>query len=384
MLSKKNSSRKQLKRNYWFSDEELTELGICSDSDAKKFISQKAYQALRPEMDNVSWNEALRNKLFNINAFRANGIKCAPLIGLLNPCYGFFSDSEPLRNAKELSAHLEKEKISQISMKHVVGGAGKDVYMLEYLGGGKYLTPEKNLLNEFDIDAIINNDQQSVKGYIIERKVELHSDISIITSGALSSVRVITLRKKDGSVKVQGAFIRLGVSGAPTDHASNGGIMAPINLTEGTISVGLNTTHGGAAKYIKAHPDSKVEFVGIKIPYWNEIVDLSIKSAKYSPGIHFIGWDVLVSPDGPCLLEGNVGNSMSIYQQLFGGVFVNGMADDWREHLGCQLPDGSIKWKLSHWDKGRKLSIYEVPIKKVLSKLQNSQLLKPISTLLLI
>ena len=369
MLSKISGSRRQIKRDYWFSDDELIDLGIRSHTDAKKFISQKAYQALRPEMDNVFWNEALRNKIFNINSFRAHGVKCAPLIGLLNPRYGFFSDGGTLNNAKQLSSYLEGERINKISMKHVVGGTGKDVYMLEYVGGGEYLTPEKKLLNESDVDIIINNDQESVKGYIIERKVELHSDLSIITSDALSSVRVITLRKKDGSVKIQGAFIKLGVSGALTDHASNGGIYAPINLTDGIISVGLKFTTGKPSEYIKVHPDSEVEFVGRKIPYWKETVDLTIKAAKYSPGIHFIGWDLLVSVDGPCLLEGNVGNNMSIYQQLLGGVFVNGMGDDWHEHLGCQLPNGSLNWRLSHWDKGRKLSSYEMLIKKILSKL---------------
>lgn len=48
-----------------------------------------------------------------------------------------------------------------------------------------------------------------------------------------------------------------------------------------------------------------VPLVGFQVPYWPEIMTLVKAAALRHPGNRSIGWDVVVTDDGPGLIEGN-------------------------------------------------------------------------------
>ncbi len=56
---------------------------------------------------------------------------------------------------------------------------------------------------------------------------------------------------------------------------------------------------------VACHPDSGVVFDGFVVPRFFEAVDLVKACHSLLPGLHSIGWDVAVTPEGPVLLEGN-------------------------------------------------------------------------------
>ena len=68
---------------------------------------------------------------------------------------------------------------------------------------------------------------------------------------------------------------------------------------------------------------------------------------------------------GPLLIEGNVSWSMIGYQGVCGGLLANGVAAGWRDHLGADLPDGSLRWRIKHWNKARKLSVWEQVVSRI-------------------
>jgi len=56
---------------------------------------------------------------------------------------------------------------------------------------------------------------------------------------------------------------------------------------------------------VAVHPDSGVKFEGYAIPYFREAVEMVMRMHEALQGIHSIGWDVAISPDGPIIIEGN-------------------------------------------------------------------------------
>jgi hypothetical protein len=48
-----------------------------------------------------------------------------------------------------------------------------------------------------------------------------------------------------------------------------------------------------------------VKFEGYAIPYFREAVEMVMRMHEALPGIHSIGCDVAISPDGPIIIEGN-------------------------------------------------------------------------------
>ena len=59
--------------------------------------------------------------------------------------------------------------------------------------------------------------------------------------------------------------------------------------------------------------------------------------------MRLVCWEVLLTEDGPLLLEGNWGFGLTILQVHGEGFLKNGVAEKWKE-AGADLPDGSLDW----------------------------------------
>ena len=62
------------------------------------------------------------------------------------------------------------------------------------------------------------------------------------------------------------------------------------------------------------HPDTNIQFSDFLVPQFEEAKQLCIKAHKVFNSIHSIGWDVAVTENGPCLIEGNDNWEISMMQ----------------------------------------------------------------------
>ncbi len=131
---------------------------------------------------------------------------------------------------------------------------------------------------------------------IIERRIKQHPLIDTLSAGGLADVRIILCN--DAPIM---SMIRL-----PT--SISGG---RANLHQGAIGAGIDldtgrTTHASLkGNPATRHPDIGRELIGVEIPFWREVLETGIRSAKAIP-LKYIGVDVAISDDGPVVLEANV------------------------------------------------------------------------------
>lgn len=91
------------------------------------------------------------------------------------------------------------------------------------------------------------------------------------------------------------------------------------NLHQGAIGVGIDLASGtttaavsGKSKIIEYVPGTRMLLSGIKIPYWNDILKLAVKSQEVS-GLGYLGADVAIDNErGPVFLELNARPGLSI------------------------------------------------------------------------
>jgi alpha-L-glutamate ligase-like protein len=87
-----------------------------------------------------------------------------------------------------------------------------------------------------------------------------------------------------------------------------GGIGCGIDMATGTTTSSVQ----GKSKVIELVPESRLSLSGIKIPYWQEILELAIK-AQQASGLGFLGADITIDrDDGPVFLELNARPGLSI------------------------------------------------------------------------
>ncbi len=137
--------------------------------------------------------------------------------------------------------------------------------------------------------------------YIVEKVFHQKGVLHDLHPYAVNTVRVLTLYV-DGVVHPMFAYVRLGGSEKPVDNTHSGGIACEIDLETGCIAGRGHSLKGGS--YMR-HPISGRIIPGTRIPRWPEVLELVTAAAKKLPEVGYIGWDVAVSDDGLCLIEGN-------------------------------------------------------------------------------
>lgn len=137
----------------------------------------------------------------------------------------------------------------------------------------------------------------------IEERVFNHEVLAPFSERSLNTIRIITVRHPEG-VKIICAYLKFGVGDAIADYAAGAGYECPIDIETGRICKGVTDNGALKGRFVKQHP-AGFEVIGMKIPYWEELVKMICEAAVLLDNIVFIPWDVAVSPDGPLIVEGN-------------------------------------------------------------------------------
>ena len=138
---------------------------------------------------------------------------------------------------------------------------------------------------------------------IIEYKVHNHKTLDKICYKGVCDIRIVCYKQ----VPVM-AMIRV-----PTNQSDG-----KANLHLGGIGVGIKiggglTTHAmHSNKFIEFHPENAENLIGIKIPHWNEILNMTVNFAQVSK-IGYLGLDIVIDEKfGPMIIEANVRPGIAI------------------------------------------------------------------------
>ena len=264
----------------------------------------------RPTLNNRKWASVIENKLlFNIYYHTLN-LPVVDIYGCYEPQYGLTVEGEPLTNPEEFKKLLLKNRPRTIVLKPLGGGKGRNIIVIKDIFYKRteiiFTTSLGHTLSFPDIIAHlkIENPGFPYRGYILEARVEQHSELDRINPWTLNTIRALTILKKDNSVHFYYPVLKLGREDSYIDNICSGALYAPINPLSGVIDKGRFGDKYNNDLY-SAHPDTFENFAGLRIPYWEELKELCIAAAKNMPFFRSLGWDIAITPDGPLLLEGN-------------------------------------------------------------------------------
>jgi alpha-L-glutamate ligase-like protein len=138
---------------------------------------------------------------------------------------------------------------------------------------------------------------------IVQQRIRLHPAFEALSYKGIPDVRVILYRNEPAM-----AMLRL-----PTKE-SNG----RANLHQGGIGTGVDLDTGVTNhavqhnRFVERHPDTSNLLVGMRVPYWKEVLEMSRRVAR-ATGLGYIGVDIVVDVhEGPMLLEANARPGLAI------------------------------------------------------------------------
>ena len=286
-------------------------LNYLSNSDLRDKI--------RPTLNDSQWKCVLDNKWLFHRHYAAAGVPLPAMYGYFDTAAGLSFSGAMLRSAQDLQRLLWELKPPSMVMKPVGGIQGRALLILsriEYADGeiratsinGKpigfsdmlsYLSSDHGVRYEMHAGHFVD-----LPGYIIEERLEQHPFFAELNPYTTNSIRVVTFLGKSGTVEIEFAGLRLGRKGGIADNWAQGGISVGVDPISGRLGRGVLKPKLGS-EWLDRHPDTQVPFANRVIPRWRETLEACEHAALVSPHVHSIGWDVVVTPRGPKIIEGN-------------------------------------------------------------------------------
>ncbi|MCK4554953.1 hypothetical protein KAU19_08450, partial [Candidatus Parcubacteria bacterium] len=73
-------------------------------------------------------------------------------------------------------------------------------------------------------------------------------------------------------------------------------------------------------EYFDKHPDTNFIFKGHKILNWNKVKEFVIESAEKLPQFTYLGWDIVLTKNGPVAIETHLNFGLDGIQLVSGGL----------------------------------------------------------------
>lgn len=142
--------------------------------------------------------------------------------------------------------------------------------------------------------------------FLFQETIIQHPEIDKLNPSSVNSIRFDTFIDQNGKTDIISGYIRMSISNLCVDNISSGGCMVAIDLQTGKLKkYGFSSFSVLGMKILTEHPVTKVIFENLSIPFFEQAKELVLKTARLSPGLRLVGWDVAIGVSMPILIEGN-------------------------------------------------------------------------------
>lgn len=281
--------------------------------DAKKrFLGHKAQQQLYARYIPLNWRAIAGDKLVFYAMFAGLGFPVPETMALLHPRREF-GEAELLRDTAALEFYLRDPKHYPFFGKPLDGIFSIGVVSAETYdpdGDHVVLNGDRHVPVE---DFVSATAEYLASGYLIQRRLEPHPEVASFSDGRVSTIRLMVMLRADGPEIFQ-ALWKLPSQGNVADNFwRRGNMLASIDIDTGTIQR-LVRGVGPEQETLSEHPDNGVKVDGFQIPEWDRITELCRRAANAIPGLPLQAWDIALCPDGPVLVETNIGGDVNLPQ----------------------------------------------------------------------
>lgn len=194
-----------------------------------------------------------------------------------------FISKHPVFVSKPVSSHL--------------GIGVKKIDSSEYTNSKELFRELLSLGNGLAKDSFYND-----ASLILEEVIDQDSALAEIHPYSVNGIRITTFRK-DGKVKILYPWFKVGANKSFVTSAAFGTYDAGIDAETGVVNTDGFKENGESDS---VHPLTNITFKGYKIPKWNDLVATVTEMAlSLMPEINYVGWDMVLTPKGWCIMEGN-------------------------------------------------------------------------------
>ena len=182
-------------------------------------------------------------------------------------------------------------------------GCGNGVHKVDTAGlsEGELKQLFADLMGEKDRNKDKFNCGKFEHSILLEELIRQVPELAVVHPASVNGVRVTTVRVGD-KVHIYEPWWKIGRGGQFVTSAVYGTLDAGIDAKTGIVD-----TKGFAENLTSfaVHPDTGTKILGYQIPEWDALCELTTKLALRLENIAYVGWDMVLTPEGWSIMEGN-------------------------------------------------------------------------------
>lgn len=270
--------------------------------DYPLFMQRRDYLNTHPWKLNYSYIGILRDKFYFSLFMEKWGFPIPKSFGLIKEDKLYLSELQkdvPLEQIVNYDCNLIGKPLDGI------GGIG--IFLLEIALGKIYYNKKEISLEELKL--VLGKKRFFLQDQIMDQ----HPSIRSLYPKAINTLRITTVRNlHSGEINIMGRMFLMGARDAIVSNWHYGGIIINVD-PQGTFDkYGFSLYE----KRITKHPETGVFFEGFKVPFFEQALKAAIKCHEMFYGVHSIGWDFAILPEGFVFIEGNDDWGMAAHQMV--------------------------------------------------------------------
>jgi len=296
---------------------------IYKDVDLATFGGTFMTDDLHKRLNSSLWDAVVTDKLVMSMVFSRSGIPQPKLYAAACRFARDCGDCRMFLTEQELSEFLAAGITYPFFCKPIKGGSAVGCNRVEAYDSE---TRKLRLANGNHIsiaDFLETLVDPSGWGFLFQEAVLPHPDTIDICGDAVSGCRVVMLLHDEGArpfrvtwkIPTGKNFIDNYVGGTA------GNLVADVDIETGRVTRVVSGC-GASLQVNPKHPDTGSDIVGIKVPGWDDMMDMIGRASRSFPGFRFQHWDIGLTSKGPIVYELNTAGDLYVGELVKGsGTF---------------------------------------------------------------
>ena len=307
-------------------------------AEKARFVGKHAQHAMHAACNDYAWHGVTQDKLLFQATMRGAGLPVPEVVAVVHP-------SRRLPGARALATREQVEAFLRDGASYPFFAKPIDgVYSLGVVSAERHdIATDAVALADGTTRALPDLAAELVghrAGALVQERLCGCASFYEHFGDRLCSVRLFVLLTPAGPV-LSRAVCKIPVGSNVADNFWRpGNLVGAVDPANGTIRRAVRGS-GREMEVDPLHPDTGQPVVGVRVPWWEEVVRLCKTAAVTLPGVRTQSWDVALTSWGPALLEVNWGGDLNLAQLAWGKGALDAayqehlQACGFRSHLGC-------------------------------------------------
>lgn len=307
-----------------------------SDAERRRFLTETLHWPIVYRCGDMTWMATTEDTWLSARILENSGIAMPRTLAVIDRTNRTYPGTRTIRTASELRDFLctDVRDDSPVFGKENRGMMGFGVFLvLEADRERLHLEGEGWFTYEDFLDELVGD-----TAYILQPVERNHPFFERFTDH-LATVRVCMFHTREGP-KIFFTVLKIpGMSNLSDHFWRKGNLACDVDPSTGVIRRARSKNPLGTTDYID-HPETGARLIGETVPRWADLLDLAFKCAENFVPIRYQSMDVAITPDGPLLIEINVGGAFNLPQLASGRGFLTDEVMEFFDDCGVRLGRG--------------------------------------------